>query len=566
MNLTIPSKAMSKIGPWKNLFKLVPFIGKYRLSFMFGVGAVLASSILTVPIPYLTGILLDRVLLKDKNINDMFLLLGMMAVLYLVQYACSLLSGMLFVKISYSIVNELKYSVMSKVLSLPMSYLSTTEKGYLQGRVAECNSVGNAFSPVIISMVLSVLNAMFAVVTMFAINDKISCVVIVLVPVFIFLSKSSNKKFVSSTREMMESSAVLSGEVFESMNGIEDIKILGGKETQLFKFKSKMNELFHHNIKQNKSLIFLTENVSLLNNLFTLIILFISGILILKGQFTVGMYTTFSLYTAKVFASAQSITSLNTILKPVCLSIERIYQLLDMEDENSGKVAELDSRIETIEFLHVGYRYRTDLPLVFSNLTFSLTRGDKVLLLGDNGKGKSTLIKLLLGLYQPAYGIIRFNGIHASSIQSDSLRQRIGVVSQSTFLFRGTVLDNILYGQNGNNRSTVEDLIDELGLKEYIGRMPKGLDTEINQNTSGVSGGQAQIIAFIRAMLAEKDVLILDEPTANVDEETRRIIIHALREQRYAGVLIVISHQTDGMDFFNKTIHMTKTLLNHGTN
>ncbi|KHF35429.1 Heterocyst differentiation ATP-binding protein HepA [Paenibacillus sp. P1XP2] len=230
-----------------------------------------------------------------------------------------------------------------------------------------------------------------------------------------------------------------------------------------------------------------------------------------------------------------------------------------MQDENSGKVAELDSRIETIEFLRVGYRYRTDLPLVFSDLTFSLTRGDKVLLLGDNGSGKTTLIKLLLGLYQPAYGVISFNGIHAASIQNDSLRQRIGVVSQSTFLFRGTVLDNILYGQNGKNRSTVEDLIDELGLKEYIGRMPKGLDTEINQNTSGVSGGQAQIIAFIRAMLAEKDVLILDEPTANVDEETRRIIIHALKEQHYKGILIVISHQMEGMDFFNKTIQMTKT-------
>lgn len=116
-------------------------------------------------------------------------------------------------------------------------------------------------------------------------------------------------------------------------------------------------------------------------------------------------------------------------------------------------------------------------------------------------------------------------------------------------MFRGTVLDNILYGQEGKTRQNVQDLIDSLSLKDYISRFPKGLDTEISQNTSGVSGGQAQIIAFIRALLSGKELIILDEPISNVDVETRDLLVHILKDGIFNGILVVISHQTAGLDF-----------------
>lgn len=122
------------------------------------------------------------------------------------------------------------------------------------------------------------------------------------------------------------------------------------------------------------------------------------------------------------------------------------------------------------------------------------------------------------------------------------------------FLFRGTVLSNILYGHENKTRQDVQSLIDSLGLREYIDRMAKGLDTEISQNTSGVSGGQSQIIAFIRALLDDKDIIILDEPIANVDIETCNLIIQILKDKKYDGVSIVIPHQTNKMNFLNKVI------------
>lgn len=544
------------MGEWKSLLKLRPFLKKYRLILSAGIVGVILSSLLTTPIPLLTGQLLDRVLLGNKSIHDLYLYVGGIAVLYLLNYGVSIGSQNLFVKVNNSVVNELRHSVMGKVLDLPMSYLSGTEKGYVQARISECSSVGSLFSPTIIGMFLSVISALFAVVTMFAINYKLALVVAVLTPCFFFSSKGSTEKFMKSTKAAMESGAVLNGECFEIINGIEDIKVLGGKKQHLAAFRAKIAELVQHSIKQSRSMILFMENIGLINNAGTLLILLISGLLILKGQFTVGLYTSFSLYSVKVFASTQGIASLSTSLKPVCLSVERLYELLEMKDENDGRDERLDSPIVSVDFQNVGFRYKSDLPDVFGAVSFHLERGDRVLLRGDNGSGKTTLVKLLLGLYQPTSGTILVNGRDTSDINCDSLRSHIGIVSQSIFLFRGTVLDNILYGQEKKTRRDVQSLIESLGLRDYVGRLPKGLDTEISQNTSGVSGGQAQIIAFLRTLLSGKELVILDEPISNVDAEARDLMVQVLKGKEYDGILVVISHQTEGLDFLQKVIEI----------
>jgi ATP-binding cassette subfamily B protein len=544
------------MGSWRSLFKIRPFLRKHRLIFFAGIIGILLSSLLTIPVPYLTGRLIDKVFLGNKSVHALFLYIGVIAILYLLDYGISIGAQNLFVKVNNSIVNELRHSIMSKVLDLPMSYLSRTEKGYVQARISECSSVGSLFSPTIIGVFLSIISALFAAVTMFAINYKLALVVAILTPFFFLSSKMSTKKFMKNTKAMMESSAVLNGECFEIMNGIEDIKALGGKKQHLATFQAKITELIRHSIRQSRSMILFMGNISLINDAGTLLILLISGLLILKGQFTVGLYTSFSLYSVKVFASTQGIASLSTTLKPVFLSIERLYELLDMKDENDGREKQLDSAIVSVDFQDVGFRYQDNLPDVFSNISFHLEKGDRVLLQGENGSGKTTLVKLLLGLYPSTSGMILVNGKDAAAINCDSLRKHIGIVSQSIFLFRGTVLDNILYGQEGKTRRDVQDLIDSLHLKDYISRFPKGLDTEISQNTSGVSGGQAQIIAFIRALLSGKELIIMDEPISNVDAETRDLLLHILKERNFNGILVVISHQTEGLGFLNKVIRI----------
>ncbi|MBU3215555.1 ABC transporter ATP-binding protein/permease [Clostridium estertheticum] len=544
------------MGKISSLLKLTPFIKKHRLVFIAGIIGMLLGSIIATPIPYIIGIIMDKVLIAKKGYNQLYYYIGIIAVFYVLRYFISIFSNYMFVKINNLVVNELRCTVMDKVMELPMSYLANTEKGYVQSRIAECSTVGSIFSPSYVGIVLSLTDAVLALVTMFAINYKLSIVILILTPLFFFSSKMSMGNFMKNTKEMLEYNATLNGECFEIINGIEDIKILNGKSNHLKKFNDKLSMLVKSSLKQSKSMIIFMGNITFINNFGSLLVLLIAGILILKGQFTVGLYTSFSLYITKVFSSIQGIGTMGTMIKPVCLSIERVYELLDMDDENSGKNQNLNEEIKSIKLENVAFKYKNNIKNVLNNINFEIIKGEKVLIKGENGSGKSTIIKLLLGLYNPVEGRILCNNIDLSMINTKSLRERIGIVSQSIFLFKGTVLANILYGQTKKKLKDVEELIKKLGLQEYINRLSKGLDTEITQNNSGISGGQAQVIAFIRVILSNKDVIILDEPISNVDVETRDLILGILRNKNFEGILIVVSHVIEGMNFLNRVIEI----------
>ncbi|MBU3171917.1 ABC transporter ATP-binding protein [Clostridium estertheticum] len=544
------------MGKISSLLKLTPFIKKHKLVFIAGIIGMLLGSVIATPIPYIIGIIMDKVLIAKKGYTQLYYYIGIIAVFYVLRYFISIFSNYMFVKINNLVVNELRCTVMDKVMELPMSYLANTEKGYVQSRIAECSTVGSIFSPSYVGIVLSLTDAVLALLTMFAINYKLSIVILILTPLFFFSSKMSMGNFMKNTKEMLEYNATLNGECFEIINGIEDIKILNGKSNHLKKFNDKLSKLVKSSLKQSKSMIIFMGNITFINDFGSLLVLLIAGILILKGEFTVGLYTSFSLYITKVFSSIQGIGTMGTMIKPVCLSIERVYELLDMDDENMGKDQNLNEEIKSIKFENVAFKYKNNIKNVLNNINFEIIKGEKVLIKGENGSGKSTIIKLLLGLYNPVEGRILCNNIDLSMINTKSLRERIGIVSQSIFLFKGTVLANILYGQTKKKLKDVEELIKKLGLQQYINRLPKGLDTEITQNNSGISGGQAQVIAFIRVIFSNKDVIILDEPISNVDVETRDLILGILRDKDFKGTLIVVSHVIEGMDFLNRVIEI----------
>ncbi|MFL0197188.1 ABC transporter ATP-binding protein [Clostridium sp. WILCCON 0269] len=546
------------MGRYSSLLKLKPYIKNCKLWLISGIIGMVICSVIYVPVPYLIGYIIDKILLKHSSYVDLYKFSATLALLYILKYVISIFSKKLFIKVENFVVNEIRMSMMDKIIDLPMSFLSKNEKGYVLSRISECSSIGRLFSPMFVSTFLGIFDLIFALIMMVTLNYKVTIAVLILVPIYYFTVKSSSKQLTESTKVLLETSAILSGETYEVLNGIEEIKILGGKETQLIKFKNKLEAMVKSGIKQSKQLLLFMENITLVNNLATMIILLISGVLILKGELTIGIYTAFATYMNKVFGSTMSFGNLGMTLKPVCVSIERIQEFLDLTDENGNRTEIIEEAIETINIQNLSFKYDADGQNIINNLNFVINKGDKIFLKGENGTGKSTLIKILLGLYDPSEGEIFINNKRYSNLYKKSVRKRIGVVSQNIFLFKGSVLENILYGQADKNKEDVVALIKEYHLEKYIDSLDKDLETEISQNGIGISGGQTQIIAFLRATITEKDIIILDEATSNLDIETREVILRILREKSIANIIIVISHQEEGIEFTNKTLYLKK--------
>ncbi|MBU3157721.1 ABC transporter ATP-binding protein/permease (plasmid) [Clostridium estertheticum] len=546
------------MGSYTSLFKLKPYIKKCKFWFLGGILGMILCSAIYMPIPYLMGYIIDNILLKHRSYNELYKLIMILALFYILIYVISIYSKKLFIKIENFVVNDIRMSLMDKIIDLPMSFLSKTEKGYVLSRISECSNIGKLFSPTFISVVLTVFDLIFALIMMFALNFKLTIVALFLIPIYYFTVKSSSKHLTESTKILLETSAILSGETYEVLNGIEEIKILNGKETQLIKFKNKIEAVVKSGIKQSKQFLLFVENIALVNNLATLMILLCSGVLILKGELTIGIYTAFATYMGKVVGSTMAFANLGMTLKPVCVSIERIQEFLDLTDENENRPEIIEDSIQTINIKNLSFKYEANGQNIINKLNFIINKGDKLFLKGENGTGKSTLIKIILGLYDPSEGEIFINDKKYSKLDKKSIRKRIGVVSQSIFLFKGSVLENILYGQVDKSKQDIINLIKEYNLGKYIDSFDKGLETEISQNGTGMSGGQTQIIAFLRATIAKKDIIILDEATSNLDKETREVIHGLLKEKDISNIMIVISHQEEGLEFTNKTLCMNK--------
>lgn len=544
------------MNKYKNLFFLYPNLKKCKLNLLIATVTMLISSILSAPVPYLMGYIIDKAILLNKSYDQLFKIILLIVIIYIARYFISIVYQYYFTKIQQKVVNEIRISMIDKIIDAPLSFINKKEKGYILARIGESSNIGSLFSPTFLGTFIGIFDMITSLIVMMKLNAKLTLMLLVIIPIYFIMARYSSKKMSESTIKVYESSAVLNGEIYEMLNGIEDIKLLNGKDIQINKLKIKLKNMMKNIVKQNMSFIYFVQNLIITNNLATAMVLLCSGILILKGQLTVGMYTSFSVYMSKILSNAQSLGSLEITLKPICISIGRIKEFFEIDSENSSSCIELNEPIYSISFQNVNFKYSENSKLIIQDFNYEIEKGNKILLRGINGSGKTTLIKLITGLYVPLSGKILINGKDLSILSKKSIRNRIGVVSQNIFLFKGTVLDNILYGSIDKTKDDVIELIEKFNLTEYINRFQNGLNTEIIQNEIGLSGGQAQIIAFLRAIIHSKDIIILDEATSNLDLKTRETILNILKEEELCNILIIISHQNEELEFINKTLDL----------
>ncbi|AKJ62899.1 multidrug ABC transporter ATP-binding protein [Bacillus cereus] len=542
---------------YKELLFLYPYLKNTKTLLALGLIGMVIASLIIAPIPYIIGYIIDKVILLNKSYDQLLKTTLILLLIYCINYLISIGYEYLFTRVQQNVVNEIRLSMISNIIDAPLSYINQKEKGYILSRIAESGNVSALFSPNLLRVFSGIFDFFFALFIMFNLSVKLTGIIVIIIPIYFIISKHSSKMISKSTTNVYESSAVLNAEMYETLNGIEDIKLLNGKNIQTNKIKSKLNNVIKSALKQSLHFIFFMQNLIVTNNFVTVIVLLVSGILILQNQLTIGVYTSFSIYMAKLLATTQALGSLDITLKPVCISIKRIKEFFNLDVENTLGTNIMKEPINSIEFKDVCFKYNGNSDLIFDHLNVQIEKGDKLLIDGINGSGKSTFIKLLTGLYQPESGKILINNIDYNLIHKESVRDRIGIVSQNIFLFKGTILDNILYGQTNKTKEDVVKLMKRYHLTSHLNRFENGLDTIIVQDGSSVSGGQAQFIAFLRAILTKRDIIILDEAASNLHIDTRNLMYEILQNYNLCNILIMISHQQDGLYFLNKTLELT---------
>ena len=538
---------------YTNLKILFPYIKKSKRYLIFGIMGILIASAIVAPVPYFIGNVLDVLVKENVTFSDIKNTLILISAIYFVKFLINMSYQQSFAKLQQKIVNEIRLDMVKSILDAPLSFINKREKGYILSRIGEVQQIGAIFSPTIITNFVGIFEMLFCFMMMMSINVKLTLVALIIVPGYFALSKSISQKITKCTVKMQEDSANLNADMFETLNGIEEVKLLNGKQIQLKKIYFKIQTLIRSAIKQSFSMIVFIQSISFVSDLVTVGILALAGIFIINGEITIGVYTAFSLYIGKLLGVTQSVGTFEITIKPVCATIERAKEFLfsDLETHKGSK--KLNENIHEVFFENVSFGYKGN-NIVINEMTQKFIEGDKVLLLGENGSGKTTFVKLLVGLYEPVKGKIFINNQSIDKLCKDDIRKRVGIVSQEVFLFKGSVIENILFGVEGKNRKDVSILLEKFGLTDYMERLPNGLDTQISQNGVGISGGQAQIIAFIRAVIKNKDILILDEATANLDQDTCRKIMSILCNYKLCRMLFVISHQKLDEKVFNKII------------
>ena len=525
--------------------KLKKYVKKYYILIILNILLALVSSAVSATPVTLIKRLFDRGI-QGKDEKDILYAAGGMILLsvlgaFLV-YWTTILSG----KISSSIYKNIVDDLYVKIQSLDMEYFSTTKVGELMTKVLNDPANVNTFILEFFEFLKYVFTAISYLVIAIRIDWKLTLGMFIVAPILMTTVKKYSKKLKKSGKERQEATGTLNSKLQETLSGIRVIRAFATEKQEIHNFKKISLELkkvvmkpVGYNAKSNS----VSEA---LNYVMMAILLLFGGYRILRGRvFTTGDFLTImsaigSMYTP-VRRSANIYNSLSTNIP----SIGRIFEILDVVPEiaDAPDCVNFEEFKSDITFENADFSYKDSDEKVLKNINLVAKKGETVALVGNSGGGKSTLVNLIPRFFDVTGGKITIDGIDVKNYKIKSLRKKIGIVPQETFLFGGTILENIRYA---NQNASVEEVIEaakKANAHEFIEKLEQGYETEIGERGIKLSGGQKQRISIARAILENPQILILDEATSALDNESEQLVQDALEKLMKGKTTFVIAHR-----------------------
>jgi len=515
-------------------------------------------SILALPSPYIMKIIIDKVLVQ-KNLRLLNWLILLLVGLQLAKLVFSFLSSYFFGLFSQEALTRLKKDLFHRLLHLPLSFYDKTQSGYLLSRIGEVEGLNFFFSNTMVRIVIGGFEFLFSLVILVHLNWRLTIISLLILPFLFLATRVYAKNIRRVSREVMEKAALVSRRIQDTLSGVDVVKVFSAEERETARLHHYLESYKQASLKRVMVFSFSSELLSLIGAVGGFLVLWYSGWDIIRGNFTLGSYIAFSGYLAKLYGPTQLLASVGLSFQPALTALQRVEELMSLEKEEKGRGRRLAFLRGEIEFRGVTFSY--DQRPVLRDISFKIRSGEKILITGPNGSGKSTLVKLILGLYRPQEGEILLDGQKIEELSLESLRERISIVSQSTFLFNDTIWNNIHYSQPEASAKEVREAARFSGAEEFISQLAEGYNTLVGERGKKLSGGEKQKIAIARALLRRADILIFDEATTHLDKESAMRIGEMIASTFKEKTCLIISHQMKGFQGIDRVIRVERGRL-----
>ncbi|KGX88800.1 multidrug ABC transporter ATP-binding protein [Pontibacillus litoralis JSM 072002] len=543
-------QAIDKPFNWVQMMRLLQYVKPYSKNLLpLSIAAMLVSTLIRLIVPILIGKVVIDVAIQQKDTTLLMQLVVGIALMYLVNYVANALRIRWVNILGQNVIYDLRKHLFSHIQRLSHRFFDSRSAGSILVRIMnDINSLQELFTNGIINLLMDVITLVGIVVILFALSPKLAIAILVILPIMFFISTKIRKRIRRSWQQVRIQQSRLNSHLNESIQGIRITQSFSQEQENTEYFDVVNQDNFESWRNATKKSAMFRPFVEMSNAIGTVILISYGAHLIIlgpeNGGIQIGTFVSFAFFLGMFWEPISRLGQMYNQLLMAMAASERIFEFLDEEPnvEEKQSASELKDIKGKVMFEQVQFAYDQD-RLALHDVSLEMQQGQTVALVGHTGSGKSTIANLICRFYDPTKGSVKIDGYDLRDVTLNSVRQQISVVLQDTFIFSGTIMENIRFGRPEATEEEVKEAAKVVGADDFIQRLAYGYETEVEERGSVLSAGERQLLSFARALLANPKIIILDEATSSIDTETEVKIQQALKKLLKGRTAIIIAHR-----------------------